>query len=92
MTESREKVEEEAFKRVVEKHCNIHDAPNAFIRDLCEELGAHAEAVLSRLWEKHYSNKTERKLFIRKWDNVTLRAKDRAIGKIKTVSSETTYR
>ena len=71
-----------------EKYCAIYDAHNAFARDLNRELGAKAEAVLSRLWDKHYSHKTERRLVIRKWETVTRNAKDRMIEGL--ASRETT--
>jgi len=71
-----------------EKYCEVYDAHSAFARDLNRELGAKAEAVLARLWDKHYSHKTERRLVIRKWETVTLNAKNRRIE--ATASCETT--
>jgi len=67
----------ESEKLEREKYCEVYDAHSAFARDLNRELGANAEAVLTRLWEKHYSHKTERRLKIRKWETVTTNAKDR---------------
>jgi len=70
-----------------EKHCEVYDAHSAFARDLNRELGPNAEAVLSRLFDKHLAHKAERRLNIRKWETVTINAKDRMLG---TVPCETT--
>lgn len=63
-----------------EKHCEIYDASSDFTRDLNRELGPNAEAVLARLFDKHLSHKSERRLNIRKWETVTINAKDRMLS------------
>lgn len=71
-----------------EKYCEVYDAHNDFTRDLNRALGPNAEAILSRLWDKHYAGtKSERRLVIRKWDRITISAKARML---EDVNRETT--
>ena len=82
MTDSKEQIEKEEFKRAVEKYCEVGDARSDFWLDVNTELGPNAEAVLSRLWEKHFNGRIERRLFVPKWENITREAKERMLNSI----------
>lgn len=64
-------------KKEIEKHCELCDAHNEYMKDLCIELGASAEAVISRLFDKHFPETKVRKLTIRKWQNICRKAQAR---------------
>jgi len=71
-----------------EKYCEVYDAHNDFTRDLNRALGPNAEAVLARLWDKHFSpHKSERRLIIRKWDRITSNAKARMLEEVSHVTT-----
>ena len=76
-TDSEERV---IAQKELEKHCRVDDAMSKWAKELNDELGPNAEAVLARLYEKYYPDNTDRKLWIRKWDEVTKKAKNRSLG------------
>lgn len=82
----KEQAEKDKFRLDVEKYCDVYDAGNAFWIEMNQKYGPDFEAVFSRAFDKHFQEKSERRLFVRKWESVVAHAKNRFHG---NVSGET---
>ena len=71
---------EQVFILDVEKYCDIWDAKNTFWIEMNRKYGPDFEAVFAREFDRHFPNKSGRKLFIRKWGTVVVQAKNRFTG------------
>jgi len=70
-----------------EKYCDVYDSIHEFWVKMNKRYGKDFEAVFSREWEKSFSDKSTRRIEIRKWDIITKAAQRRMPEK---VSHETT--
>jgi len=77
----KEQAEKDKFRLEVEKHCDIYDAGNAFWLEMNKRYGPDFEAVFSRVFDRHFLEKSSRNMFVRKWETVIVPAKMRMVSR-----------
>ncbi len=87
MTDSKELIEKEKLRLEVQKHCDVFDAGNAFWLEMNQKYGPDFEANFSWAFDKHFKTKATRNIFVRKWEIVIKRAKNRMVsrGKVNNI-------
>jgi len=84
------KTEKQVYQEAVEKYLLGSDASHPLWLEANQKYGADCEAYFSRLFDKYLPRKTDRKIGIRKWGNITLKAQERMEEDVsENVSSET---
>jgi len=76
----KEQAEKDKFRLDVEKYSDVYDAGNAFWLEMNQNYGPDFEATFSWAFDKHFETKVTRNIFVRKWETVTKRAKNRMVS------------